>query len=254
LTARVIVNRVWQAYFGTGLVATAQDFGLAGARPSHPELLDWLAREFMRSGWSLKKLHRLIVTSAAYQRAGAPRRLSAEQLRDAMLAVSGQLQPCTGGAPRWPALPEEVLKANPAFLDDNKEKTKGWYPSPSEDLHVRSVFLVQKRTVRVPFMETFDLPDNATPCARRANSTVPPQAFALLNNPFAIECAQAFAGRIEREVGADPGAQVDRAFALALQRVPEAEERAACLRLRESRSLAELCRVVLNVNEFIYVD
>jgi hypothetical protein len=129
LTARVIVNRVWQAYFGEGLVATANDFGFAGARPTNPALLDWLAREFVREGWSLKRLHRLIVTSAAYrQERPQPRRLSAEQLRDAMLAVSGRLQLSEGGPPVWPSLPEEVLKANPAFLDDNKEKTKGLVP------------------------------------------------------------------------------------------------------------------------------
>lgn len=289
LTARVLVNRVWQGHFGHGLVATPNDFGLAGARPSHPELLDWLAAEFTREGWSLKKLHRLIVTSATYRQSSSPaeinltsigapqtvahspsaaridsenrllwrqnlRRLSAEQLRDAVLAVSGALQESKGGPPVWPELPAEVAQANPAFLDDNAEKTKGWYPSPVAQRQVRSIFLVQKRTVRVPFMETFDLPENSTSCARRNESTVAPQALALLNSPLSIEAAEAFASRIEREAGTDPQAQVKAAFALALQRPPDADELDASVAFLKARSLPELSRAVLNLNEFFYID
>ena len=268
LTARVIVNRVWQGYFGEGLVATPNDFGLAGARPSNPELLDWLAREFVRGGWSLKKLHSLIVTSATYQRSApspadagkhlfagqSPRRLTAEALRDSMLAVAGRLTPCEGGPPVWPELPAEVLQANPAVLDDNAEKTKGWYPSPPEKLGVRSIYLVQKRGVHMPMMDTFDLPDNALSCPRRTVSTVAPQALTLLNSPFATEMANAFAVRLEREAVNDPVAQIDRAFALALQRPPADDERAACLRFRTTRTLPELCRALLNLNEFAYRD
>ncbi len=274
LTARVFVNRVWQQHFGTGLVATANDFGLAGARPTHPELLDWLAGEFIRGGWSVKHLHRVIVLSATYRQGSqatvtsdqprnaspdllsrqTPRRLSAEQLRDALLATAGTLQLRPGGPPIWPDLPAEILQANPAFLDDNETKTKGWYPSPAEDQTVRSVLLVQKRTVRVPFMETFDLPENSTSCARRTESTVAPQALSLLNSPLAVGAARAFAERVRREAGADPGQQVDHAFRLALQRLPAAEERALCLRFARERSLPELCRALLNLNEFAYVD
>ena len=268
LVARVLVNRVWQGHFGEGLVATPNDFGLNGARPTHPELLDWLASEFMREGWSLKKLHRRIVTSTTYRLAApasgtagshlltgqAPRRLSAEALRDAMLSVAGRLQFREGGPPVWPEVPEEILRANPAFLDDNTEKTKGWYPTPHEQTEVRSIFLVQKRTLRVPMMETFDLPDNALSCPRRTVSTVAPQALTLLNSPFATEMAEAFAARLRREVGEDASAQVERGFALALQRAPDAEERAACLRFLAQRSLPELCRAMLNLNEFAYVD
>jgi hypothetical protein len=255
LTARVIVNRVWQAYFGSGLVATPNDFGFAGARPANPALLDWLAREFVREGWSLKKLHRLIVTSAVYRqdRPQTPRRLSAEQLRDAMLTVSGKLQPFEGGPPVWPSLPDEVLKANPAFLDDNKEKTKGWYPSPPEKLYVRSVYLVQKRTVPVPMMATFDLPDNATSCGRRITSTVAPQALTLLNNPFVVECTKSFAERVKADAGEDCTAQVNRAFALALQREPASDEATACRHFLDEHSLPELCRALMNVNEFVYL-
>ena len=268
LTARVIVNRVWQSCFGEGLVSTANDFGFAGARPSHPELLDWLAREFVRSGWSLKKLLRLITTSEAYQRAAPassaagkhlfagqlPRRLTAESLRDSMLFVAGKLTSSEGGPPVWPALPPEILQANPAILDDNAEKTKGWYPSPPEKLGVRSIYLVQKRGVHVPFMDTFDLPDNALSCPRRTVSTVAPQALTLLNSPFATEMAMAFAGRVKSDAGDQPGPEVDRAFAIAFQRAPSGDERATCLRFLNERSLPELCRALLNLNEFAYRD
>jgi hypothetical protein len=255
LTARVLVNRMWQGHFGEGLVATPNDFGLAGARPANPELLDWLAGEFVRGDWSMKKLHRLMVTSATYRQSGRqPRRLSAEQLRDSLLAVSGLLTNKAGGPPVWPDLPPEVLQANPAFLDDNAEKTKGWYPSPRAEQNARSIYLVQKKTVRVPFMETFDLPENSISCARRAESTVAPQALSLLNSPLAVEAAHAFAARVKREAGETQDAQIKRAFNLALQRVPARDELAACLRLAGRRGLTEVCRALLNLNEFIYVD
>ena len=285
LTARVLVNRAWQNCFGHGLVATANDFGLAGERPTNPELLDWLAGEFTRRGWSWKELLRLMVTSTTYRlesrsvlsepvigktmsvthQPGSrplitapsprlPRRLSAEQLRDALLAVSGLLTAKTNGPPVWPDLPPEILQANPAFLDDNETKTKGWYPSPKKDQHARSVFLVQKRTVRVPFMETFDLPENSVSCARRTESTVAPQALSLLNSPLAVEAARAFAARVTKEAGADQHAQISRAFALALQREPLKSERELCQRLLQQNSLPELCRALLNLNEFVYLD
>lgn len=279
LTARVLVNRVWQQHFGRGLVATPNDFGLAGEPPSHPELLDWLAGEFTRSGWSMKQLHRLIVTSVAYQRASSlsgpatrwerpleldpdnrllwrqnPRRLSAEQLRDALLATSGLLQLPPGGPPVWPDLPADILQANPAFLDDNETKTKGWYPSAHSAQPVRSVYLIQKRTVRVPFLETFDLPENSTSCAVRNVSVVAPQALTLLNSPLAVEAAQALAARVEREAGTALATQVSRAFRLVLQRPPSPEERERCWQLAEERSLVELCRALLNLNEFVFID
>lgn len=289
-TARVLVNRIWQQHFGRGLVETPNDFGHSGARPTHPELLDWLADEFMRSGWSVKSLHRRILTSATYRQnsmasdrpgklpeitvasprpqAGAqtldadnrflwrqnPRRLSAEQLRDALLAVSGQLNDRSSGPPVWPELPSELLTANPAFLDDNETKTKGWYPSPPEQLGARSVFLIQKRTVRVPFMETFDLPENSTSCARRNDSTVAPQALTLLNSPLATEAARAFAKRVHREASPEPAAQIRQVFQLALQRHPTAEEHQRCVSFLEHRTLPELCRAILNLNEFVYLD
>jgi hypothetical protein len=277
LTARVIVNRVWQNHFGRGLVATANDFGLAGAKPTHPELLDWLASEFMGQGWSLKRLHRLIVTSATYCQASSPpdelakggagvdadnhllwrqnlQRLTAEQLRDALLGVSGTLHERRGGPPVWPELPAEILQANPAFLDDNPEKTKGWYASPPGERNVRSIYLVQKRTVRVPFMETFDLPENSVSCSRRYQSVVPPQAHSLLNGPMSIQAARDLARRIQSELPDNPSRQLEAAFSAALQRPPSSDERRVCLPLLKQRSLTELCRAILNLNEFIYVD
>ena len=268
LTARVFVNRLWQQHFGQGLVDTPNDFGLAGSRPSHPELLDWLAAEFVRGGWSVKHLHRTVLLSAAYRQAvvdpgslsesfgfrRSPRRLSAEQLRDALLATSGSLQVVSGGSPVWPDLPAEILQANPAFLDDNATRTKGWYPSPGERQSVRSVFLVQKRTVRVPFMETFDLPENSTSCARRTGSTVAPQALSLLHSPLAVEASQELAKRVRQEAGNEPEAQVRHVFRITLQREPKPDEREACLKLLRRRSLPELCRALINLNEFAYVD
>ena len=159
-----------------------------------------------------------------------------------------------GGPPSWPTLPPEVLQANPAFLDDNALKIKGWYPSPDPEQHVRSVYMIQKRTVRVPFMETFDLPENSTSCPARKQSTVAPQALSLLNSPLSVEAARAFAKRVETEGGQDPALQIDKAFQLAFQRLPEKEERETCLELLHKRNLKELCRALLNVNEFIYID
>ena len=251
LTARVLVNRIWQQHFGEGLVATPGDFGYAGARPKNQALLDFLARYFIDSGWSVKKLHRLIVSSRAYQSVQSPRRLSAEQLRDAVLQTSGQLTERNGGPPIWPPLPDEVLKANPAFLDDNKEKTKSWYPSPPERLGVRSLYLVQKRTVVIPLMATFDLPDNAVSCSRRTTSTVAPQALTLLNNPFLTDASVAFAKRVEKSPEAD---KVGVAFALALQRVPRPDERRLCEALHKKHGLPALCRALFNLNEFVYLD
>jgi hypothetical protein len=279
LTARVFVNRLWQMHFGRGIVATPNDFGLAGTRPTHPELLDWLAGEFIRRKWSVKQMQWLIVTSATYRQgtmtkvaaattAGSPathsrvelfgcqpaRRLTAEQLRDALLAVSGLLTDKADGPPIWPDLPEEILNANPAFLDDNDQKVKGWYPSPPAEQPARSIFLVQKRAVRVPFLETFDLPENMVSCARRNVSTVALQALSLLNSPLAAEAARAFADRVSREAGDSPEAQIRRAFAFALQRLPDDDEAAACQQFLRSHTLAELCRVVLNLYEFLYLD
>ncbi|MCC6231496.1 MAG: DUF1553 domain-containing protein, partial [Verrucomicrobiales bacterium] len=279
LSSRVFVNRAWQAMFGRGLVRTPNDFGLAGARPSHPELLDWLAAEFQASGGSLKRLYRLIATSDTYRQTSAPdlgaepwaraqaidaenlllwrqnlRRLTAEQLRDAMLTVSQRVAWRAGGPPVWPELPLDVLQANPAFLDDNAEKTKGWYPSPALERAVRSVYLVQKRTVRVPFLETFDLPENSSSCPQRTVSIVAPQALSLLNGSEALEASANFAARLQTEAGGDRRREVELAFRHALQRSPTPGEQQAGERFLARATLTELCRALLNLNEFAYLD
>ena len=254
---------------GQGLVRTPGDFGLAGLPPDDPALLDWLASDFVQHEWSIKRLIRQIVLSATYQQAAlyepvpeslgyairVPRRLTAEQLRDAMLCVSGSLTDKFDGPAIWPDLPNEVLEANPAFLDDNELKIKGWYPSPEADQLCRSLFLVQKRNTRIPILETFDLPDNSVSCSRRGTSIVAPQAITMLNGDLSVKSARALAGIVERETtDQPPESRVDRAFQLVLQRQPTAEEEQACLPLLNSRGLTEFCRVVLNLTEFAYVD
>jgi hypothetical protein len=229
--------------------------------------LDWLAREFMQQGWSLKKLHRLIVNSSTYRQglgkedptdravlAGLlPRRLGAEALRDSMLRIAGCLQPGAGGPPVWPKLPADVEKSYPSLLDF-EAPLKQWQQSPDEKTLVRSIYLVQKRSVRLPLLETFDLPENGASCPRRVVSIVAPQALALLNNEFSVEMARSFARRVAREAGNDVMARVERAFALALQRSPNEAERERCRRFLDHRSFSELCRVLLNLDEFAYVD
>jgi hypothetical protein len=268
LTNRVFVNRVWQGLFGRGLVATPDDFGYAGAKPHDRELLDWLATEFVEQGWSIKRLLRRIVTSRVYQESSRSagdseeairdgrrlRRLSAEQLRDALLQTSGLMHPKRGGPPSWPDLPVEILQANPAFLDDNATKTKGWYPSPIHQQYCRSIYLVQKRTLRVPFMESFDLPENTTCCGKRNVSIVAPQALSLMNSPLTQAVCTAFAKRIERQVGDDPDHQIEAAFRLAFQRSATQSERTECRRFLMSRRSPDLCRALVNLNEFIYLD
>lgn len=275
--ARVMVNRVWLGYFGKGLVETPNDFGISGARPSQPELLDWLAHHWVHQAhWSLKSLHRLIVTSATYRQASQPgdtlrqgqtidpqnsllwrqnpKRLTAEQLRDALLASSLMLKSKQGGAPVWPPLPVEVLQANPAFLDDNAEKTKGWYESPAPEQPVRSIYLVQKRTVRVPFMETFDQPENAVSCAARARSNVVPQALSLLNGSTTIDASRTLAQQTIKSVGFDANKQIDFIYRCVFQRQPSASERDLSQTFLQKMTLTELCRVLLNTNEFLYVN
>jgi hypothetical protein len=265
-TARVIVNRLWQSHFGEGLVATPNDFGITGARPSYPELLDWLACELIDSEWSIKHVQRLIVTSRVYRQAtvrgvnvpkslrNSLRRLEAEALRDRILTASGLIDLRIGGPPVWPEIPAEILQANPAFLDDNETKTKGWYPSPPHERFVRSLFLVQKRTVRLPFMETFDLPDNSVSCARREVSLVAPQALTLLNGTEMEQAATAMARFIEGRVGGNSSQLVEAVFQLALLRKPTAEERSIVEEFLGTHSLAELCRAAMNTNEFAFLD
>lgn len=290
LTARVMVNRLWAHLFGVGLVATPNDFGYSGAAPTHPELLDYLASEFVAGGWSVKKLQRAIVLSAVYRqesRASAasehaqridrenqllwrqnPRRLDAESLRDALLFVSGTLLPVNSGPPRWPAIPEFVRASNPATLDDNG-RLQNWYTTtPEEDTFVRTIFIVQKRSIPTPFLQPFDAPDSTRSCARRETTIVAPQASTLMNSPFALSMAEGLADRVIKE-GAEPAEQIRAAFRRALLRDPRPEElqAAADLLARHANdyrsagreafhrdALVDLCRALYNANEFMYVD
>ncbi len=265
------MNRLWQNYFGQGIVATPNDFGVTGALPTHPDLLDYLAVELVESGWSLKHVHRLIITSSVYRQQSIAghetnnvhefstlrthlRRLSAEQLRDTILHVSGLLQERAGGPPIWPVLDAATLAANPAVLDDNETKTKGWYPSPLSDQSVRSLYLIQKRTIRIPWMETFDLPENAISCGRRECSLVAPQSLAMLNGSLSLQASQQIAETILCDKKLSPSQLVSEVFRQILLRNPADQELVSCQSFLETRSLVELCLVLLNTNEFAFTD
>ncbi|MFO0501063.1 MAG: DUF1553 domain-containing protein [Acidobacteriota bacterium] len=254
LTARVMVNRVWHWHFGKGIVATPNDFGRQGEEPTHPELLDWLAAEFVESGWSLKKLHRMILLSETYQLSSEAhegnlkidannrylwrmnrQRLDAETLRDAVLAVSGELNLKMGGRPVVPRLsPEEytVMWARnqwPESLEE-REQTR------------RSVYLYVKRAFPLPMFTTFDAPDTSQSCSRRENTTVAPQALTLLNGEFMVKQAKVLAGK---------AGDVDGLWRRVYGRGPTAAERERAERVANREQLA---LVLLNTNEFLYVD
>jgi hypothetical protein len=261
LTARVMMNRLWQHHFGKGIVGTPGDFGAMGEKPSHPELLDWLAREFVEKGWRLKAMHRLMVTSAAYRQGSEwrkeaaavdpdnrllwrmnRRRLEGEALRDAMLAVSGQLNLKAGGPSIYPELPAEV------------EKPRGGWPV-NKDVHERyrrSIYVFVKRNMRFPFFAVFDAPDTNETCSRRHVSTGAPQALTLVNGKFTLHMAKALADRIKGEK--DARKRVERIYRLALGRQPDGKETALAMAFLERADIVDFCHVVLNLNEFAYVD
>jgi hypothetical protein len=266
LTARVMVNRLWQGHFGRGLVATPSDFGKMGDEPSHPELLDWLASEFIARGWSLKAMHRLIVTSATYRQSSNPpssrgvdpdnhwiarqnrRRLDGEAIRDVLLAVSGQLNPALGGPGVFPPLPPELTKLS--------SKGAIWPVSARvQDRHRRSLYVFVRRNLRYPFFEAFDRPDTNASCPRRPVTTIAPQALSLLNSPLSSASARSLAERAEREAGAPLERRIDRAYVLTLGRSPDATEQALARDfLVAGGSFADFCLALLNLNEFVYVD
>ena len=297
LTARVMVNRIWQRHFGQGIVATPNDFGYSGDRPSNQPLLDWLAGEFVRGGWSMKQMHRVILLSSTYRQVSRQegpgmaidadntlfwrqnlRRHDAETLRDSMLAVSGLLLPVDGGSPLWPPVAQELLDAQPSILETHsdeaaRKRLEGWYADPVEKTNVRTMFLIQKRCLPVPFLQPFDLQDMAISCAARTTTTVAPQALTLLNSDLSARTSRAFADRIVAGVGANAEARVRLSVWLALGRAPEAEELSTGMaflnrnaelyrkmpggkdsRDPRQRALVDWCRALLNVNEFAYVD
>ena len=262
LTARVMVNRIWQGHFGVGLVDTANDFGRNGSRPSHPELLDWLTRDFIRSGWSLKHLHRVILNTATYQQSSRidpeaqardagcrwlwrfpARRLEAETIRDAMLAVSGQLNLKMGG---------------PGFnLFRSRGGLDGFPPVESfDEAGLRRMIYVHKvRMERDPVFSAFDCPDAGQGKALRRQSTTPIQALNLFNSRFTLDIAEALARRVTMEMGgtSETMPQIRRAYQLALGREPRPEECAAIDPVVRAHGLAALTRVLLNSNEFLFL-
>lgn len=264
LTWRSIVNRVWQYHFGRGLVATPNDFGRNGGLPTHPELLDWLAAEFRDSGGSLKQLHRLIVISATYRQASTPnaevekidaentllwrqnrRKLEAEAVRDSVLAVSGKLD-LTMGGPGWKDFVVEHPEHSPHYeygLSDPEDR-KTWR---------RSVYRFIVRSQTQPWMTSLDCADPSMRVDRRNESLSALQALALLNDGFMVTQARHFAERVQGEAP-DVVGQVDRAYRLAFSRVPSAVDRDRLVAFAEANGLPNLCRVLLNLNEFIFVD
>jgi hypothetical protein len=267
LTARVFVNRLWQHHFGAGLVKTVNDFGTRGDRPSHPELLDWLAATLVEGGWRLKPMHRLIVLSNAYRQSGVSdssaeagrddpevrllwrfprRRLGAEEVRDAMLAVSGRLDPTAGG-------PSVMVPVDPDLVK-LLYKPSQWKVAADPSQHDRrSVYLIAKRNLRLPFFEAFDAPALQSSCARRESSTHAPQALELLNGPLSNDLAAGFAARLDAETGGSPDLMVERAFRLALGRPPTPEERDLSLAFLREQPVEEFALAMFNLNGFLYV-
>jgi hypothetical protein len=281
LTARVMINRIWGWHFGTGIVATPGNFGKMGTLPSNPELLDWLATEFVRQGWSIKQMQRLIMNSETYKMASAfyqsadlekdptntylwrfpVRRLEAEIIRDAILDASGSLNLEMGGPAFFPAIPITVRADQPrGTWDLTKEGPDTWR---------RSVYAYVKRGLKYPMFEVFDLPDLNVTCERRAVSTVPTQALTMLNNEFTLIQANRFAERVLKEAGKDQREQVKTMYRIALTREPNAREletnTAFLAKQREQAisrgekdgdlaALADLADVTLNLNEFMYIE
>ena len=275
LAARVMVNRIWMHHFGEGIVRTASNFGSMGTRPTHPKLLDWLATEFVSSGWSIKAMHRLIMNSDSYQMASAysdpaaakadpdnallwryrQRRLEGEVIRDIILDASGNLNLHAGGPGFFPPIPEEVRESFP--------KGKWDMSDPGPDNWRRSVYAYAKRGLRYPLFEVFDQPNMNVTCEQRTTTTVPTQALTLLNNKFALRQASAYAKRVAGMANDDVG-RVRAAYSIALSREPTQSEMDANLEfLRRQReyhqgdalkALTDLCDVILNLNEFLYVS
>jgi hypothetical protein len=271
LFARVMVNRIWQNHFGAGLVATPDNLGQSGAKPSHPELLDYLATEFIRSGWSIKAIHRLIVNSAVYCQTSAIResaftidpenelfwrfplrRLDAEAVRDSMLSAAGELDQRIAG----PYVPTARTAEGSVVVDEKKP-----------DARRRSVYLQQRRTQVATLLELFDAPAMVSTCSQRSPSTIPLQSLALLNSPFARMRAEAFADRLLDGPDATDHSRINRAFELACGRVPQPKEMTASTHfLSEQRKLyvndkqaekkawTDFCQMILASNAFLYVE
>ena len=269
LTARVFVNRIWQHHFGYGIVRTPSDFGKNGDRPSHPELLDYLSLRFIESGWDVKAMHKLILMSNTYRQASEnPRfasntkdpdnrllwrfnrtRLEAEAIRDSVLFVSGRLNPERGGPSIFPALPGDLAD----FARYGRTGGLMWEPNENEvDARRRSVYIFQRRSLPLPIMASFDATAFSESCDRRNVTTTPLQALSMMNGDLIHEEASFLAKRVEKEGGAARAAQVRRLFEIVLNRPAKPDELQTFAKF--NGSLEALCRVLLNSNEFLYVD
>lgn len=290
LTARVMVNRIWGYHFGQGIAPAPSDFGLMGGRPTNPELLDWLTSEFVRTGWDMKKMHKLMVTSETYREGSGfnelaakedpkdkllwrfPReRLEGESIRDAALMVSGLLNDKVGGPSIFPELPSGAAKPR-----------GGWTVSSTAEQDRRSVYIFVRRNARYPMMEAFDMPDTHEPCGRRNQTITAPQAMSLLNSKVSLDWAEAFAARILKEAGTDPNLQVENAYRLAFSRRPDGFEKDSVMTFlakqktliagraaagekialppyipanyepAQAAALVDFCQMLFNSNEFVY--
>ncbi len=273
LTARVMVNRLWHHHFGRGIVATPSDFGELGAPPTHPDLLDWLAREFVDAQWSIKSMHRLMVNSSTYRQTSRhvneraeqeldpenkllwrfPRqRLEAEAIRDAILTVSGRLNPEQFGLPIFPPLPGN--------LDEEVKYSRSkWDTTTGAEARRRSIYIYQQRTLNMPFLDSFDALVCDTSRSTRRVSVTALQSLELYNGELANTEARHFAARVRKETGDEVREQITHAFRLALGRTPGDDEMAHCLDLVQESSapddgLVAVCRVLFNLNEFVYID
>ncbi|MDB6036483.1 MAG: hypothetical protein JWM99_324, partial [Verrucomicrobiales bacterium] len=261
LPARVLVNRLWQFNFGQGIIATPSDFGNMGVAPTHPELIDWLATEFIENGWSIKHIQRLLVLSSTYRQSSAPNpeflkidagsrllwrypphRQDAEPIRDAVLAISGNLDLHMGGRGF------ELFEPNGNYVKVyNPKKEFG----PAE--WRRMVYQNKPRMRLDDTFGVFDCPDAGQVTPRRNASTTPLQALSLLHSPFALEQAEIFGKRLQKECGPDLALEVQRAFELVFNRVPSTAEGAAAAKVAKDYGINTLCRALFNANEFIYV-
>jgi hypothetical protein len=264
-----MVNRLWQEHFGRGIVETASNFGANGVRPSHPELLDWLALKFIENGWSIKSMHRLMMTSSAYMQAADNqiadenaadpdnalvwhfnrRRLDAEVIRDSTLFVSGRLNMERGGPPVFPPLPK-------AMTDLGKPVPQGgvqWETNEKEeDARRRSVYIFQRRSLAVPMLASFDAEVFNDSCERRSSTTTALQALSLMNGDLVNDAAEHLAARAVKEGGDDRTAQIQRVYLLLFNREPDAAELKSIQGFKGS--LSAICRVLLNSNEMLYVE
>ncbi|MEJ7605945.1 MAG: DUF1553 domain-containing protein [Bryobacteraceae bacterium] len=272
LTARVMVNRIWEFHFGRGIVGTPNDFGRMGERPTKPELLDYLANQFVDGGFSMKKIHRMILLSNTYQQSSEVsadarekdpdgrllerfprRRLNAEEIRDSMLHISGRLNTKAGGPSVMVPIEKELVNA--------LYKPKQWVPAkdPSE-YNRRSVYLIAKRNLPLPFMQVFDSPDMQASCPKRESSTHAPQALELLNGTIANEQARFFSQRLLTEAGPSPRRQIELAYKLVAGRAPRrAEVEIALPHLKGSTNAKktalreQFALAMFNLNSFLYV-